>query len=76
MLARAVDSRDAKARLDELLDEAAHGEEVVITRNGLPVARLVSLAVADGPREFGSARGLITITDDFDAPLEDFDGYR
>jgi prevent-host-death family protein len=33
---------DAKNRLSELIDKAQRGEEVTITRNGKPVARLVS----------------------------------
>ncbi len=36
-----VSVADAKARLSELLDRASQGEEVVITRHGKPVARLV-----------------------------------
>ena len=33
---------NAKARLSELVDRAAAGEEVLITRRGKPVARIVS----------------------------------
>jgi prevent-host-death family protein len=33
---------DAKNRLSELIDKAKRGEEVTITRNGKPVARLVT----------------------------------
>ena len=35
--------RNAKARLSELLDRAANGEEVVITSDGRPKARLVAV---------------------------------
>ena len=34
---------DAKNRLDELLDRAERGEEVTITREGKPVAKLVPM---------------------------------
>ena len=34
---------EAKNKLSELLDRAEHGEEVVITRRGRPVARLVPM---------------------------------
>ena len=34
---------EAKNKLSELLDRAEHGEEVVITRRGKPVARLVPM---------------------------------
>jgi len=33
---------EAKAKLSELLDRVSRGEEVIITRHGKPVARLVS----------------------------------
>lgn len=38
----------AKKKFDELLDQIEQGEEIVITRRGRPVARLV--AAAPGPR--------------------------
>jgi len=41
-----VSVAEAKARLSELLDKAASGEEVVITRHGKPVAKLSAVAVA------------------------------
>jgi antitoxin (DNA-binding transcriptional repressor) of toxin-antitoxin stability system len=56
------------------------GDEVVLLKDGQPVARLVPVepCVAGpylGPRKAGSARGLFTVPDDFDAPLEDFRDY-
>jgi prevent-host-death family protein len=70
---------DAGAQLSRLIQVVRMGEEVVITQNSLPVARLVSipeLAPTEKPRpQFGSARGLIELADDFDAPLEDFKEY-
>ena len=35
-----VGSFEAKNKLSELLDRAEHGEEIVITRRGKPVAKL------------------------------------
>ena len=59
-----------KARLSHYLRIAHAGEEVIITKDSRPVARLVSVP---GPRpKFGSARGLVKISDDFDGPLDDF----
>lgn len=46
------------------------GEEIEIVRNGEPAARLVP-AEPRRSRSFGLDRGLVTITDDFDAPLLD-----
>jgi prevent-host-death family protein len=46
-------SFDAKNRFSELLAKAEHGEEIVITRRGRPVARLVPL---EGRHDVGQAR--------------------
>jgi prevent-host-death family protein len=43
-LPKPVNIADAKARLPELVERAASGEEIVIARNGRPRARLVPLA--------------------------------
>jgi prevent-host-death family protein len=59
----------AKTQLSRLLDRAAGGEEVVITRNGRPVARLVAVAHGGKPRKLGSLKGRIRVRKDFDAPL-------
>lgn len=46
-----VGAFDAKTRLSELLDRVEHGETIVITRHGVPIARLVAFEPAiDGPR--------------------------
>jgi len=45
---------EAKARLSELIDQARAGKEVVITRHGQPVARIVA-ATAAGPKEVKAA---------------------
>lgn len=72
---------EAKTQLSRLLDRAARGEEIVITRNGRPVARLVQIQRSRGPRKLGALRGKIAISDDFDDPLPDdvlraFEGGR
>jgi antitoxin (DNA-binding transcriptional repressor) of toxin-antitoxin stability system len=65
----------AQTSLPQLIDEVARGEHVVITRNRVPVAELVPPAAAGPKPTFGSAKGLITMSDDFDAPIEDFREY-
>lgn len=66
---------EAASRLPQLIAEHEAGEEVVITRNSQPVAKLVIVA-SERPRpQFGSARGMGYMTADFDAPLEDFKEY-
>lgn len=44
-----VGAFEAKTKLSELLDLVERGEEVVITRRGAPVARLVPVRAADAP---------------------------
>lgn len=66
---------EAQARLPELFREAARGSDVVITGEDGAAIRLVPVQVHGQPR-FGSARGLFTMADDFDAPLEDFEPYE
>jgi prevent-host-death family protein len=62
---------DAKTNLSRLLDRAAGGEEIVITRNGRPVAKLVAATSTRKPRKLGVLKGRIRIRKTFDAPLPD-----
>jgi prevent-host-death family protein len=55
--------RQAKAQFDQVLKRVAAGEVIIITRAGIPVARLEPV------RPLGKDRGKIWIADDFDAPL-------
>jgi antitoxin (DNA-binding transcriptional repressor) of toxin-antitoxin stability system len=69
-----------EGELAHALAAMENGDEVVLLKNGQPVARLVSTETCAagaylGPRKAGSARGLFTVPDDFDAPLEDFRDY-
>lgn len=66
-----VNIYEAKTQLSKLIDRAANGEDVVIARNGRPVARLTALAEAKPAIRFGVLKGKISIADDFDAPLPD-----
>jgi antitoxin (DNA-binding transcriptional repressor) of toxin-antitoxin stability system len=60
--------KEAEAQLDDLIRLAAEGQEVIISGSTGTVVRLVPVQVPVRPR-FGSARGMFTIADDFDAPL-------
>ena len=62
---------DAKTRLSQLVDKAAAGEDVVISRNGKPLARLTRLAGSTVQVRFGVLAGKVRVADDFDAPLPD-----
>jgi prevent-host-death family protein len=66
---------DAKKHLGDLIEAAVNGDEVVITKGDRPVVKLVPVGATNAQPRFGSAKGLITMSDDFDAPLEDFGEY-
>lgn len=75
----AVSVYAAKTQLSKLLDRAEQGEEIVITRSGRPVAKLVPYRRAKTPRKLGGLRGKIRVSKDFDSPLpeeiiDDFEG--
>ena len=63
-----VNVHQAKTHLSRLLTQAENGEEVVIARNGKPVARLEPIRKRGKPR-FGSWKGRISIDDSFFDPL-------
>lgn len=58
-------------QLAELLAIVERSGEVVIARNGKPVARLASVAPAKKKRIAGLNRGTIWTSEDFDEPLPD-----
>ena len=62
-----VNMHEAKTHLSRLVDRAANGEEIVIARAGVPVARMVALAARAEPRPIGLLDGQpYRIADDFD----------
>jgi antitoxin (DNA-binding transcriptional repressor) of toxin-antitoxin stability system len=60
----------AEKHLKELLAQLAPGEELTITEQGHPLARLKKAEHATWPCKAGSAAGKIWIAPDFDAPLK------
>jgi antitoxin (DNA-binding transcriptional repressor) of toxin-antitoxin stability system len=68
---------DAQARLKEVISGLAPGEEVVITENHRPVAKLVGQARPRPPRPApGAGKGsIIYMAPDFDGPMEEFEEY-
>jgi prevent-host-death family protein len=70
-----VSLTEAQQCLAELVAEATQGEAVIITQADGVAVQLVPVAVTQPRPQFGSARGQITMADDFDAPLEDFADY-
>jgi prevent-host-death family protein len=59
---------EAKAHFSALIKRAEAGDEVVITRSGIPVARIVPERSAK-ERSFADDEGLGFVADDFDKPL-------
>ncbi len=55
--------------LSDLLERVAAGEEVVIAKDGIPLAKLVPLETRRPRRRPGGWEGRVRIADDFDAPL-------
>jgi len=57
---------EAKTQLSRLVERAAAGEEIIISKAGRPVARLGPIPTAVTPRKPGHWRGKVRIHDDFD----------
>lgn len=75
-----VNVRQAKTQLSRLLVLVAEGEEVVIARRGVPVARLVACN-PKGKRRFGAMKGTIAVDDGILEPLPEdeltlWEGHR
>ncbi len=74
---RTIKASEFKAKCLKLMDEVADsGVEIVITKNGRPVSRLVPYR-KEASSMFGRDRGKIRILDDIISPLEtDWDEER
>lgn len=67
---------EAQSRLAELIHQLRPGDEVIITENNQPVAKLVAQSpVVRQPRKAGSCKGMITIVSDDEEHLDDFKEY-
>jgi antitoxin (DNA-binding transcriptional repressor) of toxin-antitoxin stability system len=74
-----VSLTEAAASLSDLVEAAINGEEVIILPNdphqNRPAIRLMPVESVKLRPQFGSAKGLVWMSDDFDAPLEEFKEY-
>lgn len=66
-----VNIYDAKARFSQLVDKAASGEDVVVSRNGKPLVRITRLTAPKRQIKFGVLKGKIKVASDVDASLPD-----
>jgi prevent-host-death family protein len=71
-----ISIQEAQSKLSELIHGLAPGDEVIITENDQPVARIVSAAssrTSQPMRKLGTLHGTVLhMAADFDAPLDDF----
>lgn len=66
-----VNIHEAKTQLSRLLERVLGGEEIVIAKAGVPVARIVPIEPSTENRTPGADRGRVGMADDFDGPLPD-----
>lgn len=76
MKTETVGSFEAKTHFSSLLEKAHQGTVIVVTRRGKPVAQLGPMEDHPSRPVFGSARGRIRVSDDFNAPLNDMAEYE
>jgi prevent-host-death family protein len=66
-----VNIHEAKTHFSKLLARVSEGEEIVIARNGKPVARLVPIPPEPKRRPLGIFKGQIWMAPDFDETSEE-----
>jgi prevent-host-death family protein len=70
-MAKTVNIHAAKTQLSRLIDQAVNGEEIVIAKAGRPMVRLVAVDAERRRRSFGSLKGKIWMSDDFNELPDD-----
>ncbi|MBD3345683.1 MAG: type II toxin-antitoxin system prevent-host-death family antitoxin [Chitinivibrionales bacterium] len=73
---RTIPLSEASHHLDELVDEAIKGKEIVIERDKSSRVKLVPVHAPEHFPVFGSAKDKIFISEDFDSPIPDFNVYE
>lgn len=68
---KCINIHEAKTNFSKLIARVVNGEEIVISKAGDPVAKLIPYRQTKKEREPGSAIGKIKISDDFYSPLPD-----
>lgn len=67
-----VDYEEFKEKLPELMGKVQYGDEqIIITKNGFPVARLTDYYSKPCGVKIGIAKGLFSVPDDFDTMMSD-----
>jgi prevent-host-death family protein len=63
-----VNMLEAKSRLSQLVQAVLEGEEVILARNGEPVARITRYVPVEGKRNPGALKDAIRLVADWDSP--------
>ena len=64
-----INIHDAKTHFSRIINQVLQGDDIVIARDGKPLIRLIPYSEEANVRRGGQLKGLIEISDDFDAPL-------
>ena len=64
-----VNMYEAKTHFSQLISQALLGENIVIAKAGKPLVQLIPYHPENKKRKPGSAKGLIRMAEDFNAPL-------
>ena len=72
---REVPIDEAKEQLSELVDAVLAGETILISTDDHRAVRLAPVRFGKGKPTFGSGKGVFSLTDDFDAPIEGLEEY-
>jgi len=70
-----IELTEENQELVNLVKAAIRGEEIVIKKNEELLVKLIPENMKKIGRKAGSAKGMITISKDFDEPLEEFKEY-
>ena len=65
-----VNIHQAETNLSQLLLRVEHGEEIIISDRGIPVAKLVPFRTSSNRRDsLGQDKGRFVVPEDFNAPF-------
>src|ERR1700679_3822691 len=83
-MARQIDVEKAKAQFARLVGAAAKGEEIILTKEGQPMAKIEAIPAepekkasekkAREKRRLGQLKGKVWLAPDFDAPDAEIEG--
>jgi prevent-host-death family protein len=74
-MATIVNMHAAKTSLSKLVQRAAAGEQILIANHGKPVAMLSRIPADRQKIPWDIFKGKMQMTEDFDAPLDEFKEY-